>query len=56
VTGILRGLEDAPYTAEWFNPRTGESVAIGEVRPFLGMYFVPCKPDAKDWVLSLSLA
>jgi hypothetical protein len=53
ATGILRGLDSGPYRAEWFNPRTGESVGIGEVCPFLGMYFAPCKPDKEDWVLYL---
>jgi len=53
-TGLLRGLDRAEYTAEWFNPRSGERVPIGTVCPFLGMYFVPCKPDGLDWVLCVS--
>jgi len=53
VTGVLRGLGSGPYQAAWFNPRTGESTPIGGVRPFLGMYAVPCKPDREDWVFAL---
>ncbi|MCL1952117.1 MAG: DUF4038 domain-containing protein [Oscillospiraceae bacterium] len=52
VTGLLRGLR-GKYQAEWFNPRTGESTPIGSVKPFLGMYLMPCKPDKNDWVLYL---
>jgi len=53
-TGLLRGLDwKACYTAEWFNPRTGESVPVRRLWAFLGMCFVPCKPDANDWVFHL---
>jgi len=55
LTGLLRGLNRAQYTAEWFNPRSGETVGIGLVRPCLGMYLIPRKPDAQDWVLYLYL-
>ena len=55
-TGILRGLGCGPYRAEWFNPRNGETVPIGSVRPFLGMYWIPCKPDKNDWVLTLKIS
>ena len=56
VTGLLRGLDCGPYEAAWFNPRNGEAVPIGSVKPFLGMYFIPCKPDKNDWVLTLTRA
>ena len=52
-TGLLRRLGHGPYTAEWFNPRTSESVAIGSVRPILGLYWIPRKPDKNDWVFYL---
>jgi len=55
-TGLLRGLNCGPYIAAWFNPRNGEAVPIGSVKPFLGMYFIPCKPDKNDWVLTLTRA
>jgi hypothetical protein len=52
-TGLLRGLNCGSYKAEWFNPRTGEAVPIGTVRPFLGLYRIPSKPDKEDWVFYL---
>jgi len=52
-TGLLRGLDCGPYQAEWFNPRTGESLTIGTVQPVLGCYAIPCKPDKNDWVFCL---
>lgn len=44
------------YTAQWFNPRTGEYTLIAEdIRPAerLGSYMwaAPARPDAQDWVL-----
>jgi len=53
ATGLLRGLKNGAYKAEWFNPRTGESVPLKDVRPFLGMYAMPMKPDKEDWVFYL---
>jgi len=53
LTGLLRGLDQGPYEAEWFNPRSGETVPIGSVRPLLGMACIPCKPDKDDWVFYL---
>ncbi|MDR2686581.1 MAG: glycoside hydrolase family 140 protein, partial [Oscillospiraceae bacterium] len=53
VTGLLRGLGSGPYAAEWFNPRSGETVPVGAAAPLLGMYCIPCKPDRGDWVFYL---
>jgi len=52
ATGLLRGLDrQAGYQAEWFNPRSGETLPIGEARASLGIYRIPRKPDTNDWVL-----
>ena len=53
-TGLLCCLDwKSCYKAEWFNPRTGERVPVRRLCAFLGMCFVPCKPDAQDWVFYL---
>ena len=56
-TGLLFGLDwQAAYTAEWFNPRNGESVPIEKLYKLLGMCWLPCKPDCGDWVVYLRRA
>jgi len=52
-TGLLRGLDKADYQAQWFSPRTGETLPLGAVRSRLGMYLIPRKPDQSDWVFYL---
>jgi hypothetical protein len=53
TTGALAGMDDATsYTAAWFNPRTGERLAISDsIAPSAGSWPIPDKPDANDWVL-----
>jgi hypothetical protein len=55
--GSLKGLAvGARYAASWFDPRTGESHAIGDVTSADGAWTIPPKPDAADWVLLLRKA
>ena len=56
ATGILRGLGRDTYTPEWFNPRTGETEVLKNIRPFLGMAKIPGRPDKGDWVFCLRRA
>ncbi len=49
--GRLMDLADAPYIATWFDPRTGVRQDIGDVLPVAGVWSVPEKPSAADWVL-----
>lgn len=58
ATGYLLGMdENASYTVQWFNPRTGEYTLISqEVKNNSSIgthpaYEVPQKPDNEDWVL-----
>lgn len=52
-TGTLAGMDDGmTYTAKWFDPRRGSSVAIADsVAADGGAWPIPLKPDAEDWVL-----
>ena len=56
AAGTLRGLDpQATYSAQWFDPRTGQSIAINTT--FLaaeGSWTVPEKP-AGDWVLRVGI-
>jgi hypothetical protein len=54
-SGTVRGMDpNAYYLAEWFDPRTGETVGIGEVRADGdGAWKAPEKPDPTDYVLFL---
>jgi hypothetical protein len=49
-------LSGKTYSAEWFNPRTGESTTIREIEPAGIKTFVPpgTPGNGNDWVLSLS--
>lgn len=48
----LEGLRDEPYQAEWFDPRTGETLPWGEpVIPQGGRWTPPAKPGTSDWLL-----
>lgn len=51
-TGMLTNLDDATYSYQWFNPRTG---VYSEKRTFVPdvhrTYKVETKPDKLDWVL-----
>ena len=57
ATGTLRQLDrNGVYTAQWFDPRTGQSAAIATgLRAPSGQWQVPEKP-AGDWVLVLRQA
>ena len=53
--GTVLGMDgNAAYDAAWFDPRTGETVGIGEIRPDGdGTWKAPEKPGAEDYVLFL---
>ncbi len=56
-TGSLTNLDRCKYTAQWFNPRTGEYLEKTEFIPDSHrMYRVPFKPDKQDWVLLVQKA
>lgn len=55
-TGTLKGLDNVPYHAKWFNPRTGTYTDIGDVTPSAGQWAIPAKPDSNDWALVVSKA
>lgn len=52
-TGELRGLNGGErYSAKWYNPLTGKFVEIAkDVTVTDGVYRIPQKPTAGDWVL-----
>lgn len=51
-TGTLYNLDRSDYTAQWFNPRTGEYLDAHTFTPDTHrMYKVEAKPDKNDWVL-----
>lgn len=55
-TGVVKNMDAASrYTAQWFNPRTGEYEGeMKVIRPNkFGNYRVGGKPDSNDWVLLL---
>jgi hypothetical protein len=52
-SGTLFHLQDAPYSAQWFDPRGGTYTAIGDCIPEHGAWRFPPKPDAGDWLLIL---
>ncbi len=54
-SGAVLGMDpDRSYDASWFDPRTGETVEIGEIRPDAqGTWQAPEKPGADDYVLFL---
>lgn len=50
--GVIRGLDDAPYDASWFDPRTGVTMAFASA--FVtktGEWRLPRTPSAEFWVL-----
>jgi Protein of unknown function (DUF4038)/Putative collagen-binding domain of a collagenase len=48
------GRQQTRYAGRWWNPRTGEAVAIPPVTTQRdGAAALPAKPDGQDWVLSL---
>lgn len=57
TTGTLGHLRNEPYTAQWFNPRTGEYSDAGTFTPKPDKageacrWPLPEKPTASDWVL-----
>jgi len=51
--GTLFHLRDAPYTAQWFDPRAGTYSALADPIPDQGSWRFPAKPDARDWILLL---
>ena len=52
---MVRGANpNATYQARWFNPRTGEWIALGRLRAdAIGEIELPHFPDGEDWGLSL---
>ncbi|MFG1911866.1 DUF4038 domain-containing protein [Kribbella sp. NPDC048928] len=57
TTGTIRKLDpDHYYTAEWFNPRTGQRTPVGKVEAPAGALMLPQRPSAEDWVLSITRA
>ena len=56
-TGVVKNMDKAcRYTAQWFNPRTGEYEGDEKtIKPNLfGNYRIGGKPDTNDWVLLLT--
>lgn len=52
----IRYLQNRSYTAEWFDPRTGEYTAFADdVRPLNGEWTVPEKPSSEDWLLLIRI-
>jgi hypothetical protein len=48
----LTGLADLAHQIQWFDPRSGEYLDIGDGRlPSEGVINLPDKPDDQDWVL-----
>lgn len=48
----LKGLNEANYSATWFDPRTGnDSIAIKRFYAEGGVWEIPVKPDEGDWLL-----
>jgi hypothetical protein len=46
---------DRPYSAWWFDPRTGAEVEVGTIRAdTAGAWEVPLTPEMKDYVLALT--
>ena len=56
TTGQLLQCEDnATYTAEWFNPRTGQTTTVNTSATSSGAaYTIPAKMTTDDWVFTLS--
>ncbi len=52
-TGRVKNLENAAYTVEWFNPRTGKVEESKTVTINDGRYIIGDKPDIYDWVLTM---
>ena len=52
-TGTLKAMaQGTPYTAAWFNPRTGVYTQLGTITPSgEGQWIVPTRPTSEDWVL-----
>ena len=54
ATGALKQVTDgATYSAAWFDPRTGDTTAVGDVSSSGGVYEIPVKPSTDDWVFTL---
>jgi hypothetical protein len=51
--GTLKGLENVPYKAQWFNPITGDYNPSVTITIKDGTYNIGNKPDNHDWVLLL---
>jgi hypothetical protein len=53
TTGSLKNMRpDKAYTAQWYDPSTGEYRHIGSVKANSdGTWEIPAKPSAEDWVL-----
>ena len=56
-TGKLLGARaEQPYACDWFNPRAGTRVALGDIRATKrGELILPRKPSEKDWVFTARL-
>lgn len=55
-TGTFVGMADQNYTAQWFNPRTGEYINIGQITPTNSKWKIPDRPDQNDWVIKVTKA
>ena len=54
-SGTLKHLQNGPYTARWFDPRSGTYTTISPaVVPRGGVWNTPPSPDDGDWVLLLT--
>lgn len=50
----IKGLNQAEYSARWFNPRTGKDcMAIERFYAEGGVWEIPIKPEEGDWLLAI---
>jgi len=50
-TGTLKGLENLPYSVQWYNPVTATYNTPKIVTVTNGSYLIGEKPDNNDWVI-----
>jgi hypothetical protein len=57
TNGVLRRLENLPYDATWFDPRTGDATSCGsDIVRETGEWRIPAAPTREPWLLLLTIA
>ena len=51
-TGTLKGMDNAPYYVQWFNPKTNTYKIEARITPVNGNLSIGSKPDGQDWVFN----